>query len=360
MPFNPPPSSSAAGNGGFQDRRGRPDERRRFKRDADADARPRVALTDFDRQLFALLDQYRLLDSNHIFHEVHRWPVPADPRRGSDGRSRRVVLARLQKLFHAGYIDRPPQQLSRRYAGRLHSAHFVYALGSLGHREIYGDRRRGEGEALKNRNIQARYIEHRLGLGTVLLAMKHAAEEERLSFEWMDGEDFRDTYGIRHVPVKDRSRRKRRDGTVETVESEYTLPFNPDAFVKLAGNHYFVEYDGGTEPLVRRTWERTSILRKLRAYWAFVEADLHRRTEIQGFQVLFITGPRRQGEGATGEDRLQGMVDVCRQYRPTRQFLFTMVSAVTLERPRDVLRGALWWSPKVGDAAPVPLLEELV
>ncbi len=54
------------------------------------------------------------------------------------------------------------------------------------------------------------------------------------------------------------------------------------------------------------------------------------------------------------------MVDVCRQYQPTPQFLFANVSAVTLERPGYVLRAALWWARRAGDAAAVPLLEELM
>ena len=354
MSPNPLPNSDP-NPGQFQSRKGRADRFKRFKREEDEAKRPRVSLTEFDHQLLELLDRYRLLDSNQILHEVQRWPVKDDPRRKGDGRSKRVILGRLQKLFHAGFIDRPPQQLSRRWAERLATSHMVYALGYHGHLALHGEGEKSKARALdlKNRNRQAHFIEHRVGLSRLVLTLKHAAEEEELDFEWIDGRDFREQY-LREVPVKDRRRVRYRDGREETEVNEYTLPFNPDTFLKLAGNHYFLEYDTGTEPVRRQTFEKTSIMKKLRAYWAFFESDLHYQHQVPGFQVLFVVGPRRSGDSS--KSRLSSMLDLAQDVHASRMFLFTTSDNVRIDRPADILRQPIWYSSV--DNEPMPLLEE--
>ena len=91
---------------------------------------------------------------------------------------------------------------------------------------------------------------------------------------------------------------------------------------------FFLEADRGTMPIVREDFDRTSILRKLLAYEATWKQDIHqKRFQWNRFRVLTVT---------TNPQRVQGMIDACRQLNHARgSFLFTDVQ--TIRRESDLL-----------------------
>src|SRR3954468_2173684 len=92
---------------------GRETRRPRFRRAAEP---PAFRLTEDDLEIVRVIARHRLIRSTHIAALV--------------GRSLDRTNDRLQRLFHAGYVDRPRAQLDR--FPTTGSAHFIYALADLG------------------------------------------------------------------------------------------------------------------------------------------------------------------------------------------------------------------------------------
>jgi len=84
----------------------------RFKRRPKAVGR--LALQERDIEIIRLVDEYRFLDSEQMCALVQG--------------SKQVILRRLQKLFHHGYLDRPINQINPFLGYRK----MVYALGDKG------------------------------------------------------------------------------------------------------------------------------------------------------------------------------------------------------------------------------------
>src|SRR6202161_1794841 len=85
----------------------------RFRRASDP---PALRLTDDDAEIIRQVARHRLIRSTHIAALV--------------GRSLDRTHDRLQRLFHAGYVDRPRAQLDRFPTSG--SAHYIYALADRG------------------------------------------------------------------------------------------------------------------------------------------------------------------------------------------------------------------------------------
>src|SRR3954454_13832454 len=116
----------------------------RFKRQRFG--KPVLVLQARDLDIVRLAAAYRVLTSDDICALIP----------GSD----QNLLRRLQKLYHAGYLDRPRTQRLRG------NQSMVYALGQAGAdlvRELTADRVLGaKNWAEKNRQLQHRYLEHAL------------------------------------------------------------------------------------------------------------------------------------------------------------------------------------------------------
>src|SRR5215470_12659207 len=91
-----------------------PTRRPRFRRAAEP---PPFQVTDGDVEIMRVIAQHRLIRSTHIAELV--------------GRSVDRTNDRLQRLYHAAYVDRPDAQRDRFPSG---SAAFVYALANRGAR----------------------------------------------------------------------------------------------------------------------------------------------------------------------------------------------------------------------------------
>ena len=321
-------------------RAGKPDRFQRFT--ASRSVNPR--LDRADHALLALVERYRLMDSEQMHAAL-----------GADS-PRRTFLYRLQRLFHAEYLTRPPSQLNRWWTRGEPTKHYVYGLGPQGYAALHPDDAGAESTAvlrLRDQRIGASYIEHRLKLTTALLCFEQAAAGEALTFDWSEGDAMRRTTGLpRYVKIA-------------TDRSTIELPLNPDAYLTIRDPdqprpaHFFLEVDNGTEPIERqgrRRWQRTSIHRKFAAYHELAprkgdtEADKPRRSPFP-FRLLTIT---------TTPARMNSMRALARSLDPkgrgSRLFLLTTDDRVQLASPGDVLTKPIWWTPN-DDDQPLALID---
>lgn len=290
-----------------------------------------------DQQVLHLVNQCRLVNSEQLYRTLAL-------RAELDGRSinQRAFLRRLQQLFHAGYLDRPPAQIQR-WKGTMP---YVYALGPAGQTFLYPNARKSA-QVTKNQRIKAAYIDHRLTVSEAVLAFDAAARLHGLACEWFEATAFRARTGFAaryNVPqtrwVTAASGRRQQHTLTEA------LPLNPDAYVVLTdcdggAYHYFLEVDLGTEPLSRDTSEQTSIDRKLVLYY-FLNAHV-----TDQFDVLTIT---------TTATRRDNMRERARALDPKgkgglRKLLFTTADNITLADPARILVGAIWHPPQEDAAA---------
>lgn len=277
-----------------------------------------------------LVDRCRFVDSRQLRLTLGR------------GLNERAFVRRLQALFHAELLDRPPQQLKRWWAhGR--AKHFVYGLGTEGHRLLYPELHRKGAKTdwrLKNRRAEALYIEHRLAVSEVMLSFTLAAEAAGLQVAaWHEGDTFhRATRLPRRIDVPWRG---------DTV----AVPLHPDAYFALAAadgqrEHFFLEVDRGTEPIARSQMNGTSIRRKVAAYWQVYASRLNERVGMQSFRVLTVT---------TSETRVENMRALARAMDPKGRgsalFLFTTADRVTLDNPSPALTAPIWLTPREGEPA---------
>src|SRR5262249_42715262 len=113
--------------------------------------------------------------------------------------------------------------------------------------------------------------------------------------------------------------------------------------------HFFLEVDRGTEPLMRTTWRRTFICRKLAGYWQLYRARIAERADIPSFRVLTVT---------TSESRVEHMLALARAMDPKQRgsamFLFATLDRFTLDDPVPSLNSRIWFSP-ILDEGPRPL-----
>lgn len=209
--------------------------------------------------MFESLAAHRFLDSEQLF-VLH-------PTNGGV----RYHQRRLQQLFHHGYIDRPPSQLSYyRTRGSM-----IYALGNKGADVIYQDKPELRGRIdwqQKNKEVKFPYLDHALMISDFRVALAPALKKQKGAelAAWAQGEALKD-----YVAIRDERGYKRK------------APVVPDAFFTIRvgdyQTHFFLEADRST-----MTGER--FLRKITAYWQWWKEKGHQKKHgIKGFRVLTIT-----------------------------------------------------------------------
>ena len=237
---------------------------KRFTRSRKPPAK-RVAIQPRDLEIFQNLADYRFLDSSHL--------LALHPSGGGAG----YHLRRLQHLFHLGFVDRPPSQLSYyRTRGKM-----IYALGGKGAAAIWDEKpelKRKIDWGQKNREVKFPFLDHALMVSDFRVALNLALRDSRQTklATWKHGEDLKD-----YVFLRDAGGYRRK------------TPVVPDGFFTIeAGDyrsHFFLEADRST-----MTTER--FLRKIAAYWEWRKLKAHEKKHgIKGFRVLTLTlSPERR------------------------------------------------------------------
>jgi len=138
----------------------------KFNRKAERSTKVEVQSRDID--ILKLIYQYRFLNSDHI-------------RALMNGHNKKAITQRLTKLFRAGYLDRPLEQVRLYYKyDQQGSSPIIYALGQRG-AQILSERGYQLINSLdwsrKNKEIRERNLLHDLGVASFGVIIKLALEQ---------------------------------------------------------------------------------------------------------------------------------------------------------------------------------------
>jgi len=267
--------------------------------------KPPLVLQRRDLEIVRLVAQHRVITSDNLRLLV-------------DG-SGQNILRRLQKLFHAGYLDRPRSQ--RQFG----NAPFIYALGQRG-AELLTEpdgRRPTTDWAEKNRQLGSHYLEHALMASDFQAALRGAANAcgTVVVERWLLDGAIHDAAWIEH-----RDRRERipivPDGTVllNVLDGE-----NPGRICAV------VEADRGTMTVNR-------FASKLRGYFAWWRSGAAQEClGVKNFLVVTIT---------RSEERARHLLEAAKAVstRGLRMFVFAAESDY-LPAARRVIFDSIWHTP---------------
>lgn len=208
----------------------------------------------------------------------------------------KAVLERLNLLFRAHLVDRPPQQLVHyRPKG---SERVVYALSSAGARLLADVGRippqRLDHLSRKNSGARKLFIDHTLRIARFAIAVRLAARLHP-DITLIDGEALVDTLP---EPAQRARFPFKLISTLTRRGSDEPLSAIPDTVFALsfddghgaAARAYAVEIDTGHEPITRADLAQTSVLRKLVTYHDAVRAGRHRqRLGWEALRVAILT-----------------------------------------------------------------------
>jgi hypothetical protein len=293
-------------------RAGRKDKRKRTEPSGDVT----VEITDRDVVMMRLLDRYRLLTTDQLFAVA--------------GGNLRAFQKRLQDLFHAEVVYRPPAQFRPGEPARPH----IYALGTNGRAHLDAldglvGRKRNMRAA--NDRLKLQFLEHETASAEVALAFQLATERQGWAFNVAVADEISSASGL--PPGVDVTFRQ---------DIDERLPLRPDLYFTIdaggARRAYLVEVDLGTEPNIRWNLRTSSILRKVIAYW---QVYFWPRTPIDG--VLFVTNSKT---------RLDNMIDVVRRVDRkglgSHFFQFALLDECRIGSHETLFYEPLFRSAKVG------------
>jgi hypothetical protein len=179
----------------------------------------------------------------------------------------------------------------------------------------------------KNRAVGRIFLEHALLVSDVMVAIELACRENGTKLVTDDQLSF---------PGKRPSFRWQAE-----IRGGMKLGIIPDRVFALDRNgersFFFLEADRGTMPVIRNNLFQTSLYRKLLAYAATWEQDIHRtRFGFHRFRVLILT---------KSPDRVQSLIEACGKLKRGHG-LFLFADQSILEAP-DLLSAA-WQTGKPG------------
>jgi len=270
-----------------------------------------LRLQERDIEIIKLVHDFRFLNSHQIELLVNT--------------SEKAILRRLQKLFHHGFLDRPPAQIVYPLKG---TQKMVYALGDRG-AELLAEKfgvdiakiRWGE----KNKEVKDRHIQHTLMISDfrvcLELALRNLPDANLLFWKRENPKELKD-----YVYIKDL-----RGGKVKASVV-------PDGFFGIQDPkgkmYFFLEADQSTMTNAR-------FLKKMRAYWNWWKEGRHtKRFGIKAFRVLTITKTEKRKENLRqttkkADDRQVG----------SYMFWFTSEENYSIQRPESILE-PIWQTAK--------------
>lgn len=258
--------------------------RPRFKRVSDFQS---LRLTTRDRDILSAVSRFRFLTTSHI-HCL----VPG---------SRQNLTRRLQRLYHAGFLDRPQAQLPLRFAGKL--SDLVYAPT----RKSFQCSEAGQSEKTvcqKDRKpVSPLFLSHALSVSNTIIQIE--AECKKLGLQFRNEQEI-----LNSLPGLNRGKRLEWRVTIKSGRTNEQVGVIPDAVFSIDKKirlgvlrfYYFLEVDRGTMPIHRKNLRFSSIRRKALSYIQTRRKKILReRYGIPGFQVLFISRTEKRMEGIKAE-----------------------------------------------------------
>jgi len=282
-----------------------------------------------DVEIVKLVHDYRFMDSRQIQMLI-------------DG-SNQVILRRLQKLFHHGYLDRPVSQIIFSNPLMGHE-NMVYGLGDRG-ADLLAERLGiDRGKIIwkeKNKEVRERYIQHTLMISNfracLTLALRATPEVKLLFWIRENPQELKE-----YVSFTENGKQRR-------------MVIVPDGFfcIQDAGGrmYFFLEAD-------RSTMTNTRFLNKLKAYWKWRWQKASRgrhgikeRYGIRDFRVLTLTRGRQRRDNLT---KVAERTDD--QHNGSYMFWFAAEEHFSLDTPQAVLHN-IWQTAIAGDQKMRSLLE---
>lgn len=267
-----------------------------------------MRLTDRDKAILLAVSLYRFLTTSHILSLV-----PG---------SRQNIVRRLQRLYHAGFLDRPRAQLPLRYAGELSELVYAPTRKTPTHVAVEGGETDSWGE---RKSVSSLFLAHSLSVSDALIRLEADCRLRGTSFI-----PERDIL-VAH-PARNASRFAWRVTIREGADTESVGVIPDAAFAVDRMDHsgsprrwyFFLEADRGTMPLHRKALCQSSIHRKVLAYSkSRTSCVLKDKYGIPGFKVIFI---------ARSKERLEHIKAVCEAQSNGR------VSSLFLFATQDELR----------------------
>lgn len=256
------------------------------------------------------------------------------------GGSRQTVLRRLQRLYHAGYLERPRAQLD--YFSQGGSRTIVYGLGRKGAKLLKSELE-GSGYRSKwrrnNRDVGRLFLEHALFTADVMVALEIACRRAGY-IRLLTGDDLSipDREPRTGEPFRWDVRLNDRIKLGVIPDQVFALEFSAAGTAKKTRTLYFLEADRGTMPVVRDSLSLSSFRRKMMAYEATWFQGIHRtRFGFNRFRVLTVT---------SSPARLKTMLKVCRTLK-RGQGLFLFTGAESVRTATNILE--LSWTSARGD-----------
>jgi hypothetical protein len=261
-------------------------------------------LSERDHEIILLVHRHRFLRSHQIVALM--------------GGSPQQILRRLKLLYHHVYLERPRAQLQ--YYERGGSRSIAYGLGNKGgtcltnelgiavHHDTWDE---------KNHVIGRVYLEHALLVADVMVAIELACRKRGIRLLYEDQLAFQMERQPFQWKVKINGGQKL--GVIP--DRVFVLEF-PDSNGQNQRVFFFLEADRGTMPVIRRDLSQTSFRRKLLAYEATWNQNIHRsRFGFNRFRVLTVT---------TSAARVKSLVNACSQLKSGHGlFLFADLSILS-------------------------------
>ncbi len=249
---------------------------------------PTIRLTDRDKAILSAVVEYRFLTTSLILLLVTG--------------SKQNIRRRLQRLYHAGFLDRPRAQLPLRYAGELFDFVYSSTRKTLSPALAFS-RRTVSGK--ESKKVSSLFLAHALSVSEAQIRIRVLCLLHGLAFisqhEIVSAGQHEDSAGHLHWRVALKA-----DKTTENVGVIPDAVFSIEQ-QELSGEkrrlYYFLEADRGTMPLYRKSLRLSSIRRKTLSYLRSRRMKLLKEHyNIPGFQVLFV---------ARTTERLERIKEVC-------------------------------------------------
>jgi DNA-binding Lrp family transcriptional regulator len=280
-----------------------------------------IELTGRDREILRQVHRHRFLRSTHIVQLV--------------GESRQQVLRRLQLLYHHGLLERPRAQID--YYHRGGSRCIVYGLGHKGAALLKRELKPAFHEldwGSKNKAVTRLFLEHALMISDVMVAMEMSCRSNG-------------AVRLLHAPelMADQDSAREPFQWYVALNNRIKLGLIPDRVFALESptgerSYFFLEADRSTMPVMRKGLAQSSFHRKLVAYEATWNQNLHRtRFNFHRFRVLTVT---------TSTERVKHLVEATRTL-PRGHGLFLFTSIARLQSHPNLL--TLDWQTANGSPA---------
>ncbi len=280
-----------------------------------------ITINDRDIEILKQVHRHRFLSSEHITALIDGSP---------QNRVRRLGL-----LYHAGYLDRPKEQVSH----WVYSRRIVYGLGNKGADLLAGilDLPRSKIDwTTKNREAGSVFLDHTLMIANFMVCLDLACRKSDINVIWPD--DILDEMPARDVkssspfgwnvtvqrPVKGRAK----DIKIGVVpDAVFGLEFKNGAV-----SYYFLEADCSTMPIVRSSFDKSSYLKKLMDDWSAKESGQ--------IEAIFGFKAPRVLTLAISRDRISSMIEANKDIDPRkagfRMFYFARAKDFSIKNPAGI------------------------